>query len=128
MIGVWSQHAQAFLIALGIGTALLFSFPITFAPLRWARLVGWSVPDDGDLALYFGRCLGAFALILNFFMLRAGMSGAHLAATFEFMALLWTAMIVVHVVGALQGVQPILETIEIAFWTVLALLTALFWP
>jgi hypothetical protein len=44
------------------------------------------------------------------------------------MALLWTAMIVVHVVGALQGVQPILETLEIAFWTALAVLTGLFWP
>jgi hypothetical protein len=128
MIGVWSQHAEIFLLALGVGTALLFSLPISFAPLRWARLVGWSVAQDDALALYFGRCLGAFALILNFFMLRAGFSGAHLTATFEFMALVWAAMIVVHVVGALQGVQPILETLEIIFWIALAGLTALFWP
>lgn len=128
MIGIWSHYAQAFLIALGAATALLFSFPISLAPFRWARMVGWSIPEDGDLSLYFGRCLGAFALILNFFMLRAGLSGAHLAATFEFMALVWASMIVVHVVGALQGVQPILETIEIGFWLALAVLTALFWP
>ncbi len=128
MVGISSQHAQSFLIGLGIGTGLLFSAPITFAPMRWARLVGWKVPDDADLALYFGRCLGAFALILNLFMLRAGFIGAHVPATFEFMALLWGAMIVVHVVGALQGVQPIFETIEIGFWFALAVLTALFWP
>jgi hypothetical protein len=128
MIGIWSQHAQAFLVALGGGTALLFSVPIALAPLRWARIVGWAIPQDRDLALYFGRCLGSFALILNLFMLRAGFSGAHLAATFEFMALVWATMIIVHVVGALQRVQPILETLEIGFWIALALFTALLWP
>lgn len=128
MVGIWSHHAQTFLVVLGIGTGFLFSIPISVAPMRWARLVGWKLPEDTDLALYFGRCLGAFALILNFFMLRAGVSGAHAVATFEFMALLWSAMIIVHVVGALQGVQPIFETIEIGFWSALAVLTALFWP
>jgi hypothetical protein len=128
MIGIWFQHAQAFLLALGVGTALLFSLPISLAPLRWARMVGWSIPEDRDLSLYFGRCLGAFALVLNLFMLRAGLTGAHLVATFEFMTLIWATMIDVHVVGALQGVQPILETYEIAFWIALVGLTTLFWP
>jgi hypothetical protein len=128
MIGVWASHTQNFLLAIGVSTTLLFSAPIAFAPMRWARLLGWRIPRESDLALYFGRCLGAFALILDIFVLRAGLSGAHILATFEFMALLWGFMIVVHVVGALQGVQPIAETLEIVFWIVLAVLTALFWP
>ena len=37
-------------------------------------------------------------------------------------------MFVIHIVGALQRVQPITETIEIGFWALLILLTAAFWP
>ena len=29
----------------------------------WARAMQWNIPDDTDLAVYFGRCLGAFILI-----------------------------------------------------------------
>lgn len=128
MIGSWALHTQTFLLVLGALTLVLFSIPIACAPLRWARLVGWDIPNECNLAIYFGRCLGAFALILNFFMLRAALTGEAVGPTFEFMALVWGAMIVVHVVGAIQRVQPIVETLEIGFWILLALLTAAFWP
>lgn len=128
MIGSLAPHAQTFLLALGALTLILFSIPIAIAPLFWARLVGWTIPLERDLAVYFGRCLGAFALILNFFMLRAGLTGEALTPTFEFIAMVWGTMIVVHIVGAIQRVQPIAETLEIGFWIALALLTAAFWP
>lgn len=128
MIGLWALHAQTFLLALGALTIVLFSIPIAFAPLFWARLVGWDIPEKRDLAIYFGRCLGAFALILNFFMLRAGLTGEGVRPTYEFMAMVWAFMIVVHIVGAIQRVQPIVETLEIGFWILLALMTAAFWP
>lgn len=128
MIGLLSHHAQTFLLALGALTLVLFSIPIAFAPLHWARLVGWDIPERRDLALYFGRCLGAFALILNAFMIRAALTGEAIGPTFEFMAMVWGLMIAVHVVGAIQRVQPVVETLEIGFWIALALLTAAFWP
>ena len=128
MIGVWGSQAQNFLLALGCATFLAFSIPITFAPLRWARLFLWEIPATTDLTIYFGRCLGAFAIILNIFMLRAALTGAAIETVFEFMMLVWVFMIAVHVVGALQRIQPITETIEILFWILLALLTAAFWP
>lgn len=128
MIGSLAPHAQTFLLALGALTLILFSIPIAFAPLFWARRVGWEIPFERDLTIYFGRCLGAFALILNFFMLRAALTGEALTPTFELMAMVWAMMIVVHIVGAIQRVQPIIETLEIGFWIALALLTALFWP
>jgi hypothetical protein len=87
MIGVWTHHAQTFLLVLAALTPVLFSIPIAFAPLQWARLVGWRIPESRDLALYFGRCLGAFALILNFFMFRAALTAEAMTPTFEFMAM-----------------------------------------
>ncbi len=128
MIGLWTQHAQTFLLVLAALTLVLFSIPIAVAPLQWARLVGWRLPESRDLALYFGRCLGAFALILNFFMFRAALTAEAMTPTFEFMAMVWTLMIVVHIIGAVQRVQPVIETLEIGFWIALALLTAAFWP
>ena len=128
MIGIWSQHSRNFLVILGILIVILFSIPISIAPFRWAQLVGWKIPDERDLALYFGRCLGALAIIISIVMLKAGLTGEGMKFAFELIAMTWASMIVVHIVGAVQRVQPILETLEIGFWVVLALLTAAFWP
>ena len=35
----------------------------------------WRIPQDIDLAVYFGRCLGAFILIVEALMLRAALTG-----------------------------------------------------
>jgi hypothetical protein len=128
MVGVWASHAKIFLLVLASGTAITFSIPIAVAPLRWARLFLWKIPEETDLAVYFGRCLGAFAIILNLFMFRAALGATGINMVFELMLMVWTFMIVVHIVGALQRIQPITETLEIAFWVLLTLLTIAFWP
>lgn len=128
MIGVWASQAQNFLLILGGATCIAFSIPIALTPLKWAKLFLWELPASTDLAIYFGRCLGAFALILDIFMLRAALTGEAIHFVFELMMLVWLFMIVVHISGALQRIQPITETIEIILWITLALLTAAFWP
>lgn len=128
MVGVWANHAREFLLILAVGTIALFSIPIAVAPLRWARLFLWKIPEESDLAVYFGRCLGAFAIILNLFMLRAALSAKGLELVFEFVLMVWSFMIVVHVVGAIQRIQPVTETLEIGFWALLTVLTLAFWP
>lgn len=102
MIGIWAPHATTFLLVLATATTLFFSLPILFAPFLWARLMRWSIPEDTHLALYFGRCLGAFAVIFELFIFRAGFTGVGLTFVFEFMMLVWIFMVVVHIVGALQ--------------------------
>ncbi len=72
MIGIWGSHAQAFLLALTVVTSAVFALPIFFVPLAWARRFGWRIPEHTDLAVYFGRCLGAFILIVELLMLRGG--------------------------------------------------------
>lgn len=128
MISIWATYATTFLLVLAIATTLFFALPILFAPISWARLMRWSIPEDTHLALYFGRCLGAFVVIFELFIFRAGITGVGLAFVFEFMMLVWIFMIVIHIVGAVQRVQPITETLEIGFWALLIALTAAFWP
>ena len=60
-----------------LATTLVFALPIFLVPLTWARLMRWRIPQDVDLAVYFGRCLGAFILIVEALMLRAALGPAN---------------------------------------------------
>ncbi len=128
MLGLWSAHAQTYLLVVMALTTLAFALPIFLAPLRWARVLGWRIPEHTDLAVYFGRCLGAFVLMVEALMLRAGLTGEGLLFTYQVMVAVAALMVVVHIWGALQRVQPPLETVEIGMYGGLLLLTLLFWP
>ncbi|HLA31012.1 MAG: hypothetical protein WAW12_06885 [Pseudomonas sp.] len=128
MLGLWSAHAADFLLILTLATTLVFALPIFLVPLTWARLMAWQIPQQTDLAVYFGRCLGAFILILEALMLRAALTGEAMHTAFELLAATATMMIVVHVYGALKRIQPLSETLEIGFYVLLLLLTLMFWP
>jgi hypothetical protein len=128
MIGIWSGGAQQFLLVLAVSTTLFFAIPIFFVPMRWAKLMLWTIPGHTDLAVYFGRCLGAFVLMMELMMLRAGLNGTGIPMVFEIMTIIWVFMIVVHVWGWLAKIQPITETLEIGFWVLLLALTLAFWP
>ncbi|MBH2033600.1 MAG: hypothetical protein IV111_18440 [Pseudomonas sp.] len=128
MLGLWSANAADFLLILTLATTLVFALPIFLVPLTWARLMAWQIPQQTDLAVYFGRCLGAFILILEALMLRAALTGEAMHTAFELLAATATMMIVVHVYGALKRIQPLSETLEIGFYVLLLLLTLMFWP
>lgn len=128
MIGIRVPHAGSFLLARAAATTLFFALPILLAPLRGARMMLWTIPEDTRLAVYFGKCLGAFAAIVELFIIRAGWTGAGLLFVFEFMILLWVFMLAIHAIGAVQRIQPVTETLEIGFWALLIALTLAFWP
>mgnify|MGYP000016325109 FL=1 len=131
LIGVWGAHSQAFLWVLIAVTSLAFALPIFLLPLTWARWFRWRLPreaDGADLAVYFGRCLGAFVLIVELLMLRAALTGDGLPYTFQVLIAVSAFMVVVHVWGALQRIQPPTETMEIAMYTAFGLLAILFYP
>ncbi|MBD9629459.1 MULTISPECIES: hypothetical protein [unclassified Pseudomonas] len=128
MIGMWSAHAQSYLLVLSVATTLVFALPIFLVPLLWARVMQWQLPEHTDLAVYFGRCLGAFILIVEGLMLRAALTGEALVTTFEVLAAVAGLMLVVHVYGALRRIQPWTETLETGFYAGMLLLTLLFWP
>lgn len=128
MIGVWSAQAQAFLLVASALSAIGLSLPILLAPMAWARRFGWTIPDHTDLAVYFGRSLGALAVTINLLTLRAALTGVALVPAFEVTLVVSLLMVVVHVYGALRRVQPVSETIEIGFWAAIALLALACWP
>lgn len=128
MIGLWSAHAQTYLLVLSIATTLVFALPIFLVPLLWSRVMQWTLPEHTDLAVYFGRCLGAFILIVEGLMLRAALTGEALVTTFEVLAAVALLMVVVHIYGALRRIQPWTETLETGFYAGMFVLTLLFWP
>lgn len=127
MIGVWDSHAETYLFVT-TGVALSFGLPILLMPFRWATAFGWRLPEDRDLALYFGRCLGAFVLVFAALMLRAAITGDYLVVTFQLALGASAMMVLVHLWGAAQRVQPISETYEIGMYGALFAATLLFYP
>lgn len=128
MIGIWADHASTFLLAFGVVAGLAFALPIFLVPLSWARAFRWTLPEDTDLAIYFGRCLGVLAVVLAGFVFRAGFTGDGVVVIFQIMIPVFVGMTIVHIVGALQRIQPVTETVEIGFWAGLILLGLLFYP
>jgi len=128
VLGLWSAHSQAYLLALVCVTSLVFALPIFLVPLTWARWFGWRIPQERDLAIYFGRCLGAFVLVIEALMLRAGLSGEGLLFTYQVLLGVAALMVIVHIWGALLRIQPISETLEIGMYSGMFLLALLFYP
>lgn len=78
--------------------------------------------------MYFGRCLGAVAIVVS---CAAWYAAAHPEVQrFDFAMNIGISVLVgvAHVVGAVQKVQPWTETAEIAFWAILVVLGFLFFP
>lgn len=128
MLGIWSAHSQSFLLWLCLGTSLVFALPIFLVPLFWSRLMGWTIPTHTHLATYFGRCLGAFILIVEGLMLRAALTGEAITTVYEILAAVAVLMVLVHVYGAIRRIQPLSETLEIGFYAGMLVLVLLFWP
>ncbi|HWY23921.1 MAG TPA: hypothetical protein VNX47_03315 [Nevskia sp.] len=128
MLGLWSAYSQIYLLSLVCITSLVFALPIFLVPLSWARWFGWRIPQETDLAVYFGRCLGAFILIIEALMLRAGLGGVGLVFTFQALLGVAAMMVLVHIWGALRRIQPLSETLEIGMYGGMFLLSVLFYP
>lgn len=128
MLGYYSQYSVQYLTILMVGTTLLFALPIFLAPLTWARLMRWTVPSEQHLAIYFGRCLGAFILIVEAAMLRSITTGTSFSYAFDILFLVFILMFLVHVYGAIKRIQPITETLEIGLWVGLFMANVLFYP
>ena len=101
-----------------------FVIPLLVAPLRWARVFRWTIPADTELAVYFGRCLGAAGLGLVLGMVRAAPHPAAHPVIFEMLILAGSLLTIVHVIGALRRKWPWTETAEIPFWAGSAVIAA----
>jgi hypothetical protein len=118
-----SDSAVSVLLGLvGFGFLFAYAVPLFMAPFAWARRFGWIIPQERHLALYFGRCAGGLALVITVLSLRAALAPREHAEVVDLLIGIGGVMTVVHVVGALQRVQPIAETAEIVLYGVLTIL------
>jgi hypothetical protein len=128
MIGIWQSYSDIYLYVACAAMLAGFGVPLVFAPMQWARAFRWPVTQADNLSVFLARSLGVFICLLAVFA--AKVTAAPQAKPFFFELLIWLfgAMIALHVYGAIRKTQPITETIEIALWIVLLLVTLLFYP
>ena len=128
MIGIWSEHAQTFMLVFAILAMVAFVIPMIFAPMFWARMLLWNIPEDTDLAVYSLRSLGSLGLAVLLITLRSAITGEGLLFVYELFIPFFALMVLVHIYGAIKKIQPITETLEIGFWLVLLVLALCFMP
>jgi hypothetical protein len=68
------------------------------------------------------------ALVFDGFILRAALTGSGMVWVFQFGIAVFSGMTLVHIWGAVRRIQPVTETIEIAFWAGLVILGLLVYP
>ena len=128
MIGIWSAHAQTFMLVFAALATVVFVIPMIFAPLLWARVLQWNIPEDTDLAVYSLRSLGSLGLAVLLVTFKAATTGEGLLFVYELFIPFFALMVVVHIYGAVKKIQPITETLEIGFWLVMLILALCFMP
>ena len=128
MIGMWSAHAQTFMLVFAILALVTFVIPMIFAPMFWARMLLWNIPEDTDLAVYSLRSLGSLGLAVLLITLRAAITGEGLLFVYELFIPFFALITLVHIYGAIRKIQPITETLEIGFWLALFILALCFMP
>ncbi len=128
MIGMWGELSQDYLWVFMIATTVAFAVPIFFFPITWARLMQWEIPEETDLTVYFARCLGSFALVLEYLLYQAVTTGVGEVLVFQFLIGLCGFMVLLHIYGAIKRIQPITETLEIGLWVTLLFLSFAFYP
>ena len=128
MIGLWKEYAIPYLYVVSIGSLLFFGLPLLLWPIRWARILKWTIPDHTHLAIYFGRCLGGVITVMALFAIISTGDIFIMRFWFAFILLLFFMMILIHGYGAWKKIQPVSETIEIGYWCIMLLVTLLFYP
>ncbi len=128
MIGIWSQYSTTFMVINIIAIAVAFSLPMMLYPMKWAKVLGWHIPEHDHLAVYFGRCLGAMALGVGLIGFQALSDPKVLLFYFNIILVIFISMMVIHIYGAFKRIQPISETIEIGFWLAQVVICLCFYP
>ncbi len=131
MIGLWSEQASGFLVAVSLISLLALGLPMLVVPMTWARWLRWPIPQSTDgrnLSIYFGRCLGAVICVQATVVLVNAEDTASQPVLFAILTGEFALMVAVHVWGAVRRIQPRSETVETFAWAGLLVLALLFHP
>lgn len=128
MLGIWNAYTNIFLIVAGVAMLIAFGLPMMLAPMSWARVFRWELPQSQKLASFLGRSLGLLICIMAIFAFKAIQNLAAQPFFFDLMLWIFGGMIILHVYGAIRKTQPITETLEILLWVVLGVVSICFYP
>jgi hypothetical protein len=128
MVGIWRSYTEIFIYINTTALLLAFCIPMMIAPMKWAKVLRWHIPDHEHLAIYLGRSLGGFACVLALFAFKAMKDSRVLPFYFDMGLGIGIAMIVIHAYGGIRKIQPVTETVEILFWIGQVVLTLCFYP
>lgn len=107
-----SVRSRAFLLAITVVFVPIIALPLFVDPVWWAERFGWNTAGAADLTLYLGRCLGAVALAIGLISLRAARNPAANRWLFDLLAIAGFLLAAVHLRGAIEGAQPLIEDLE----------------
>ncbi len=128
MVGIWQSYSDVYLYVAAVAMLISFGLPLLVAPVRWARVFRWQVPDEHRLVVFMGRSMGVFIALMSVFAIQAARVPAAKPFFFDMMLFTFAAMLVLHVAGAIRKTQPVTETAEIGLWVVLFIVTLCFYP
>jgi hypothetical protein len=124
MMSAAHPAASLFLLIAPSFFLLLFGLPLLVAPLAWARLFRWWIPEDVRLAQYLGRSLGCVVVPLMVVFLRAAPTPELSPWTFELSAAISGLLVIIHIVGLIERSQPWTEHVEIGMYAVVGVVAA----
>ncbi len=128
MVGIWQSYSDVYLYVAAAAMLISFGVPLLIAPVGWARVFRWPVPDEQNLVAFLGRSMGVFIALMSIFAVQAVRTPAAKPFFFDMMLFTFAAMLMLHVVGAIRKTQPVTETAEIGLWVVLFIVTLCFYP
>ncbi len=128
MIGIWKSFSDIYLYIMGAAMLVAYGIPLLVTPLGWAKMFRWEIPQSKDLVVTLGRSLGLVISLVAIFAFRATTVPAAKQFFFDFILWMLATMGLLHVYGAIKKAQPITETIEIALWVILFVVTLCFYP
>jgi hypothetical protein len=112
--------ATLFLVAFGL--------PLLLCPMTWAHRIGWSLPQEKDLANYLGRSLGGVVMAVIIMAFLAATDPWKYRFVFELLVLIGIFMVGVHLYGFMKKNQPLIEHLEIVMYSLLSLFAWHFYP
>ena len=128
MIGAWSSHTATFLAWFPVLVLLVFALPMLIAPMTWGRVIGFRLPEHTDLTVYFGRSLGVALSGLALASYGASNYVPAQGVVMDGLILSASLYVLTHIHGAVMRIQPLIETLEIVFFSSLVLLMLAVYP
>ena len=114
-----------------VGSILLlfaFGLPLLISPMTWARRIGWTLPQEKDLANYLGRSLGGVVMAMMIMAFMAAGNPWKYRFIFEMLIFVGVFLVGVHLYVFIKKNQLVIEHLEIVLYSLLSLLVWRFYP